>query len=232
MKKVLMVAVVVALVSMPAFAAELVKAGSMLLGGDANFKFNYNSYTYEGEDWGDADWDPLTNTTMGIGLYGKFGYFVIDSLAVGPILGINYTSFTEQQHDEEGKAEALDPVTTLGFDFGPWVGYYFDLGSAFYPYVSLGFLLNYSSETNPNVVVPTQTGESETIEVTTTKMLYGPAFWAGALVNFADGWALDLGLQFKYLFGTETEEPEEGDSYDYSLSNLDIGLFVGINVFF
>lgn len=204
-KRTLVVLGILAMLAVPAFAADsLVAAGSLVLAGGSNLGFDYLSYTYEPEEG-----DSTSATEMALGLYGKLGYFVIDSLAVGPILKVAYDSYTY---------EDLDPVTTTSYGGGLWVGYFFDLGSAFYPYVNLAFLFQGFSSDDPNT------------ETTTTGSEYGPALFAGALINFAEGWALDVGLEFDYLFGSTTY----GNSEDFTVdtTTMDIGLNVGLAVFF
>ena len=216
-KRTLVVLGVLALLTLPAFAQDSpVAAGTLLLSGSSGLGFDYLSYTFEpeeGDDWTESD--------LNFGLTGKLGYFVIDGLAVGPVLDVGYNSHSFDPDSD------LDPVTTLTYGGGIWVGYYFDLGSAFYPYASLGFLFMGSSIDDPNVDVDND-GEFE--GETTTSTNYGPALWAGTLISFAEGWFLDLGLEFEYLFGSI--EVKDGESVTTDKTTMDVGLNVGIGVFF
>jgi len=213
-KRTLVVLGILAMLAVPAFAANsLVSAGSLMLAGGSNFAFDYASYTYKVDVEGA---ESTTATDMGVGLFGKLGYFVIDSLAVGPILNIGYT-----QHSYDPDSD-LDPTTEMTYGGGVWAGYYFDLGSAFYPYASLGFLFQGMSFDDPNA----NAGDG----ATTTGSEYGPELMVGALVNFIENWSLDLGLKVDYLMGTSTYS--NSDSVDTDITTLDIGLNVGLAVFF
>jgi len=213
MKRTLVVLGILAMFALPTFAQDLVTAGSIFIEGGSGLGFDYFMYTFEPDVEGADSYD---ESEMNLDLYGKMGYFVIDGLAVGPILNVGYNSYTPYDIVED---EAGDPITTMTYGFGIWGGYYFDLGSAFLPYVALGFLLDGYNQTIP--------GDDE--DYTVTGMMYGPALWAGGLISFAEGWALNLGLDFEYLFGTYTYG--DGEDVDVDRTTMDISFDVGLLVF-
>ncbi len=211
MKRALVVLGVLAMFAVPTLAQDLVSAGSIFLEGSSGLGFDYLSYTFEPEEG-----DSTSATEMNLDLTGKLGYFVIDGLAVGPVLNVGYNSYTYEDED---------PITTMSYGGGIWGGYYFDLGGAFLPYGALGFLFQGSST---SYTTTDATGDS--VDVTDSTILYGPVLWAGGLLSFAEGWVLDLGIEFDYLFGSN--EVGDGDTVTTDLTVMDIGLNVGIGVFF
>jgi hypothetical protein len=113
--------------------------GTMLVGGDVNF-YSYSSKMKDGNT------TVKTGTSTAFNLSPRFGYFVIDKLAVGASVSLELSKYNS-------KGTFGTDGTGTGVSIGPFVRYYFDPGF----FVQGSFGVGSSTFTNNNVG-----GENET----------------------------------------------------------------------
>lgn len=201
-----------------AFALDKnIKAGNMVFGGAGEFDLAAGSQTIT-PDQG----DDITSSTLGFGLEAWMGYFVIDGLELGPLVGFGYDKLTQ---DEMGATADDDLVsTTTSYDIGLQIGYFFDVHDIVVPYGMLRAAYGGATTTVDNGV-----DESDN---TFSGFVVGPK--AGIDLFFYKTVALDLGLFFDYRSGTNTFNTgvSGADDVEVDMVNTDYGLAVGFNVFF
>jgi outer membrane autotransporter protein len=88
--------------------------GTMLVGGDVDF-YSYSSKMKDGNT------TVKTGTQTSFGLSPRFGYFVIDKLAVGASVNLSLSKY-------DSKSSFGSDNTSTGVSIGPFVRYYFDPG--------------------------------------------------------------------------------------------------------
>ena len=194
-----------------------IKQGDIVVGGAADFGLAMGSQTITPEEG-----DDITSSTLGFGLEGWMGYFVIDGLEIGPMLGFGYDKLTQ---DEAGQTVDDDLVTTTtSYDIGAQIGYFLDVGSVAVPYGMLRFAYAGASMSVDN-------GDVESTS-DFTGFLVGPKL--GANIFLLNTVALDLGLFLDYRSRTNTFDSgaSGADSIDTDFVNMDYGLALGFNVFF
>jgi hypothetical protein len=179
-------------------------AGKLLLGGSSNMGFSASTDKTKDDDLG-----TVTNSkNLAFNLSPQVGFFVINGLAVGLVMEIDYSSTKyESSNDKE-----IDIMLVAG----PFVRYYFG-SSKIKPFVegSGGFGL-YSIKDDPDV------GNTITYKygVMALQGKGGVAFF------FNDAVSLELGLGYNYL----TSKAKEDNDTNRKNSTGGIGMQIGIMV--
>jgi len=203
MKKVLILFLGLMLIAPAAFADDkaggAVEKGTITIGGSSSTGLTASNtkYSYDNAD--------ITVNQTGFKIDARGGYFVIDSLVVGGKVLFDYCKQSTKNGD------TVD-VTTQSIGLGGYAGYYFDLGSAIYPFAEGGLVLGTST---------TDYDGDDTKET-----YFGIDMRGGAAFFIAENVALDASMSLGYTIGTASNHE------DADIGKLDFGILGGIAVFF
>ncbi len=152
-------------------------------------------------------------------------YFVIDGLSLGAAIGIVHNTSSREMAQGNNSIETDGPSRT-GFLFYPRIGYalMFQDNFGFWPRGGLTYAS--ASSTTEGDDGDEDSTQSESALAFSLEALF--VFSPFPHVAFTGGPTLDLGLSGTY----ETENPPVGDDQEYDVKATDIGLQLGVSVFF
>ena len=193
-----------------------IKTGNIFLGSLAALNLQLGNQTTQSDD---ADGSAISNIGFDLDLHG--GYFFIDGLEFGPAFGVNYDRYTVKN----GGVDSEDLyATTISYDLGVQLGYFWDNKSTAVPFIQLevGYRRYQESADNGDSVFSTvQNG-----------FLIGPA--VGVNIFFTRAIALELGANLDYSMGFRTDETDQENQseIDSVVHSFQYGIGIGFNVFF
>ncbi len=205
-------------------ADKKIQSGNVVVGGAGNFGFGMGNHTESPEEG-----DDLTSSTIDIGLETYIGYFVINGLELGPLLGVNYDKMTQNDmpiRDDAGNIAREDDITTTAttYDLGAQIGYFLEVGSVAVPFFRVGAAYVGGSRSVDD-------GENDA----STKLqgfMVGPRL--GVDIFFTRAIALELGafLDYQSVKATYDSGVDGAEEFETDLTDTDYGLAVGFNIFF
>jgi hypothetical protein len=178
-------------------------AGKLLLGGSSNMGFSASTNKWKNDNGSGTD-----SKDLNLNLSPQVGFFVINGLAVGLVMEINYSSSKDDATNDKSISTTLVA--------GPFVRYYFG-SSKIKPFVegSGGFGL-YVDKYDPD--------EGNTL---TDKYGVMALQGKGGVAFFLnDAVSLELGLSYNYM----TAKAKEDNDTNYKTINGGIGMDIGIVV--
>lgn len=192
-----------------------INKGTFLIGGASSSGLLLGDHTLKPEGGDNVDVSSTAFTVMAHG-----GYFVVNKLAVGPILGIGY-----------GKAEvdqkASDTTSTMSsWDIGIQGTYIYPLkkSDSWAPFGALA--IEYLSGNVENEV------ETAGVKNKTKNDISGWSFTprGGVMIFMNKRFAIDLSVFVKYISGSGSTETG-GVSSDLDVTSMNYGLMIGLNGF-
>lgn len=188
--------------------------GTILVGGVSTLGLLLGSHTIEPEDA-----DEIKANTTAFALLGYGGYFVMDGLEVGPVLGFGYGKVEVDQ-------DAADTTGTMSmWDFGVQAAYLFDMGKSksYAPFAQLA--LEYMSgkmEYEVDVAGVSNKTKSELSGWSATPR-------GGVMFFLHKRFALDLSVFIKYI--SASGSTENGQKLDMDATSMNYGILLGFNGF-
>ena len=190
--------------------------GSMILGGglDLNAGSSKSKSEYDGTSI-ETDGPSHMNFYLGP----RFGYFIMDGLAVGLDLGLGYNSSSKDKDDYSST------YSSMTFSAGPFARYYYKMGKlAPFGHVNVGFGGG-SSKSEVKISNVTTTEEN-----TGSLMNYGVG--VGAAYFLSDNIALEGIIAYRSNQTTDTEKGKDGEKdrkYTNTIGGENFG--IGFNIF-
>jgi len=216
MKRVSILALILVLCFAGAVLAEEKKIdrGTILVGGGSSLGLLMGNHTIEPEGSDDIEASTTAFTLMGHG-----GYFLMDGLALGPILSFSYGQVKVGQ-------EGLDTTGTLSmWEIGAQGVYIFNLGprKTWAPFGALA--LEYLSGSMDYEV------DSEAVNSDSSSEMSG---WSvtprgGIMFFLHNRIALDLSVYFKYI--SASGSMDSGEQQDMDVTSMSYGIMLGIDGF-
>ncbi len=185
-------------------------AGTMMLGGDFNFRLASGGTTID-PDGGDE----IEIDNFYFDLTGLFGYFIINRLEIGPTLEFSYES---SEQDDQGKNKETD------WGIGAHVGYFYPVGSriSIFGMMVIGYAKN-ATEFDPD----DEDANKQTTEA--SGFALEPRF--GAMYGINRHLGLTGSLYYRYFSGSGNQDTGDADN-DYDVKSSEYGLKLGLAAFF
>jgi hypothetical protein len=215
------------LVSVSAAADDFGEVGTFALSAERITSIHHSSVTMEPEGGGAEFTTGTTNIALLVGARESAysfpriagDYFVTDNLSVGAALGLLHSS-SSTETEVMGTSTEGDGPSMTGFLFAPRVGYAFMFQDNIGIWPKAGITYVSASETEPDDDENSMSDLALSLDV---PLVFIPTDH----VAFTAGPSLDLGIT-----GSWESDPDMGETTEGDRKSTDIGLNVGITVFF
>jgi hypothetical protein len=217
------------LVSASAAADDFGEVGTFAISAERITSIHHSSVTLEPEEGPGEQTDSATNIALFTGapslttVYSvprlAADYFVIDNLSVGAALAIVRTT-TSEETEVMGTSTEEDGPTLTGFLFAPRVGYSFMFQDNVGIWPKAGFTYVSAGSSTEDVAEVSRSALAVSLDV---PLVFVPV----EHVAFTAGPSLDLGIS-----GSQETDPEDGETQELDRKATEIGLNVGMTVFF
>lgn len=202
--------------SVRADMGKKIKTGNIFIGSLVALDLQLGNQSTQSDD---AEGSAISNIGFDLDLHG--GYFLIDGLEFGPSFSFNYDRYTLKNGGTDG-----DDLfsTTLSYDLGVQLGYFWDNKSTAVPFMRLDAAYRRYQES-------ADSGDTEFSSVQ-NGFLIGPK--VGVDIFFTRAIALELGAYLDYSMGFRIDDTgQEGQNeIDSIVHSFQYGLGIGFNVFF